>query len=326
MNPERKLRIKSSAMLAVFAVLTAVSACLANLPLKSLPEQQTSAYAEMPAAVRSNPASVQSEKPGPAGSLNELLNRMDKADGNGGLWYSPSVRIDDGVLLVLYDIMDRLESEGYRFGFVCTDLTTGETVSFNEDEKFYTASSIKAFYAVSLLKAKPEVLKNYTPQLSRMLIWSNNDDYAELRRTFRKEYIRQFCTEAHADPAIADEMYPYISAMEMAKLWACIYDWIEEGSEEARTVAEWFETPNRSSIRDVTDSNVLTRTKGGWIYYIGEDGTLYSETNDAGIVYEKGHPYILAVMTDVPDDYEIINPLTAVLTAVHRSMNGESAG
>ncbi len=324
MAEKKKHRIKSATLLLVFALLTAVSAVLASLPLKSQPAEEIPAEAVSAPEIAENPDKILSKKPEPVKDLNELLDRIDEIDKEQGLHYSASVEMSEDILLVLYDIMDRLESEGYRFGFVCTDLTTGESICFNEDEKFYAASCIKAFYAASLLKERPELLKNYARQLSRMLIWSSNDDYAELRQTFRKEYIRTFCENAHADPEIADEMYPYITPREMAKLWACVYDWFEEGSEEAAAAAVWYETPNRSSIRDIADMDTVTRTKGGWIYYIGEDGTIYSETNDAGIIYEEGHPYLLVIMSDVPEDYELINPLTAVLMRAHECMIAES--
>ena len=216
--------------------------------------------------------------------------------------------------------VDALSEEGNDTGFILMDLNTGNSITYNTDSIFYPASTIKAHYAVSLVDALPDVLTSRYGEIANLLIYSDNDSYQDLADTFGMTYLQNWCENAGVDPEVGRDMYIDLTPMDEALLWAQNYYWFEE-NENGEELGELFETPAVTVIHQLADEDTVTRTKAGWI--AGYDPA-DCETGDAGIVYEKDHPYLLVVLTDLPSDFDSLFPLTEALMNAHRELIGET--
>ena len=148
---------------------------------------------------------------------------------------------------------------------------------------------------------------------------SDNDAYQYLIDKYSFPPIREWVEQAGADPAIATKMYPYYGARQVAKLWAVNYFWFLNDP-EGRSCASWYETPNASSLRQLVAEGTMTRTKAGWIYYVGDTAEdTFISTNEGGIVYED-HPFIIVAMTNAPADFTQLTTLFTPLLTAHDDM------
>lgn len=272
----------------------------------------------------STEALVTVSKPGPRSieELQAVLSSMDNTieiSTTGG--YPFALGEEEEALL---SALDSLREQGYNVGFVMMDLSTGYGVSCNPDMTFYSASSIKAPYVVSLAAAYPEAIEAWEPTMRTAIEYSDNDAYFALRSAFGADCLRQWCEDAGVDPSICDEWstmrqeptwFPDYSTKTLAKLWLQNYEYLESGSEQVEVVDSLFSSTYNSAIYACLGSTTEVRTKGGWI---SEEG--YATTSDAGIVYagENGNsPYLLVIMSDIPRDSTQLEPLVYALNDIH---------
>ena len=256
--------------------------------------------------------------------------------GADGVITTPGFPEASEVLEILTDAMDSLNSDWFDYGYLMLDLKSGEGVFYNIDEVFYTASSIKGPYAASLADIAPDIAFEWENTIVSMLKYSDNDAYTALNDTYRRVYIQQWCEETGIDPDPFRYKYPHIGTRELAMLWIRAYEFFEE-SENGDAVGAWFEEPANSLIHGVLGEEYTTRSKGGWIVpytppepEIGEDGELIEPeipegaiistegaTVDAGIVYAGDHPYLVAIMSDLPSSFNTLVPLMEAIEEVH---------
>ncbi|MBQ1468167.1 MAG: hypothetical protein IIZ27_06805 [Solobacterium sp.] len=207
-----------------------------------------------------------------------------------------------------------IEEEG-SLGFILLDLRHGQYLSYNTEQLFYPASTIKAHFAASLVDTYPELFKTRYNDLLNLLVWSDNDTYFKMAVTYGIHVLDHWCEKAGVRKDIAANMYINQTTMENARLWAVNYYWFIE-NETGQKLSELYESPYISSIHSNAEPGENTRTKAGWF----EDIEEYYATSDAGIVYEGDHPYMLVIMTDLPADFELLDPLTITLMSIHTEM------
>ncbi|MGN1388469.1 MAG: serine hydrolase [Bulleidia sp.] len=281
--------------------------------------------------VSAAPAAVINSQPAEQVSMTMQLRERDDItlsmleDDLDALIDSDEIEVSDGITLdeqtqeALSDAVTELEESGYSVSFILEDLNTGARLSYQPDVMYYAASSIKAFYVASLAADYPQVVNAETDAMMRVILYSDNDAYEYLRNTYGKEYIRDWCLKAGVRTEIAEEMYPDYTARELAKLWAVNAVWFED-DEIGQAVSSWYESPNYSIIHPYySDLDITTRTKAGWIAYNDGDEDLEA-TIDGGIVYEPGHPFLLVIMTDLPEDFDACEDLMDALAAAHDDM------
>lgn len=226
-----------------------------------------------------------------------------------------------------------IESAGYEVGYMMLDINTGITVSYNADKAFYSASSIKGPYVVSLVEY--ELGSSYASESTRIaniLEYSDNDAYTSLRGAYGNSC---FATLAEASGAtamattsatenvatssqgltsdITDEYYEFVSANQMVALWRACYTYLTSNSEGAAWLGELLETPEDSAIRYTASTLGTTWSKAGW--YPGEDSG-FGTAVDAGIVRTSSGDVVICVMTTDPEDFgtleSIVGPLLTV--------------
>lgn len=249
-------------------------------------------------------------------TLSMLEEDLDALIDSDEIELSDGITLDEETQEALSDAVSELEEAGYSVSFVLEDLNTGAQLSYQPDVMYYAASSIKAFYVASLAADYPQVMNAEADAMMRVILYSDNDAYEYLRNTYGKEYIRDWCLKAGVRTDIAEEMYPDYTARELAKLWAVNAVWFED-DEIGQEVSSWYESPNYSIIHPYySELGITTRTKAGWITYHDDIEDLEA-TIDGGIVYEPGHPFLLVIMTDLPEDFDACEDLMKALGAAH---------
>lgn len=231
---------------------------------------------------------------------------------------------DDEIYDQLLNEIRTLHDNGHQIGLMMVDLNSGEYLSYNADQNFYSASSIKAFYIAAVASSSPEAVSNDSQSMQKAVMYSDNDAYMYLHKKYHYDVMHAWCDKAQVPDDVWNVMYPDYSARDVCQLWCENYYWFKDDAEGQKD-AWWYESPNMSNIRKIVDENTVTRTKAGWIaenYY--EDGTgvtrFLSATNEGGIVYDGEHPFIIAVMSDVPSDFAQIYDVEKTLLDAHDEM------
>lgn len=217
-------------------------------------------------------------------------------------------------LAMLYEAMDDLN---YGYSFIMLDINTGRGISYNLDEIYYTASSIKEPWAASFCCLDQETAQGWENTMISMLENSDNDAYAVLNDTYHRTYIQQWCEQIGVDPAPFAWKYPHVNVRQMAALWMRMYQYFEE-DEYGAIVGSWMENPNLSVIHSEVGDLYTTRSKAGW--YVDAEDPYRTCTVDAGIVYADNGPYIVVIMTHVPSSMDYLIPLMQAMEAAHQDM------
>lgn len=209
-----------------------------------------------------------------------------------------------------------LTAREYDVGFMLVDLDSGKSISYNADTEFYSASTIKGPYVVSVLNRSPDAAKSFWGTIQEILVNSSNDDYNRLRNTYGKTPMELWCEAAGVDTEVADNYYPAITAEELCKLWIQNYEYFTT-AENGETVAKWFQKPDKSPIHSVLGGKYTTQTKAGWI-----EGTTdyYQAASDAGIVYADSGTYAVAIVSNGRSNLTLLNTLIEALDAAHDEM------
>ena len=237
--------------------------------------------------------------------------------GNADLPDLPTISVTR-LAAALQEKIDAAEAEGLHLSFLMLDIRTGTILAYNSEQPFYSASSAKAHFIVSLADQKPEVITEWTDTIRSVTVDSSNENYKKLQELYSQDCYKDWLKRSGVSPEVEPDSggYVFCSAEDLARLWLQDYLYFEE-NENGKTVGEWFETPNVSAIRTTADEDTPTRTKAGWI--VGQDKD-YTTSVDAGIIYEEDHPYILAMMSDYPADVARLEPYASLLEEIHHAM------
>lgn len=299
----------------------AISSCATLIcwlfTLIPLPEEETPSFKEAakiePVFLVEKPVIPHIDSPE---EMQAILSEVAPVD---GISYSSTYEPSDTALAIVNQAAEKLHSEGYHVSGAVMDLLTGRTLMYNPDEEYYSASTIKGFFVASLADNRPDLLDTYMAGVMENAVMnSSNEAYLSMWNTYLGTYLQGWFENAGVDGSKAWDGYPYYSARDMAKLWAENYWWFAT-NENGQRVAPFYQSPNRSAIRTVIADAITTRSKAGWICYIDSTGVL-SATHDGEIVYDGDHPYLLVVMSDVPEEFDQIIDMTRSLVYVHEDM------
>lgn len=214
--------------------------------------------------------------------------------------------------------IDAAEEADLHLSIMMLDIETGTILAYNSDEPFYSASSSKAHFIVSLANEEPEAITKYEDTIKSVTIDSDNDSYKKLQQAYSLDYYEDWLKASGVSKDVELDVggYAFYSAEDLARLWLSDYLFFEE-NENGQTVGEWFESPNSSAIRPTVDEGTVTRTKAGWLVD-SEKG--YTTTADAGIVYDGEHPYIIAILSDYPASMEKLEKYATLLEKMHTAL------
>ena len=210
------------------------------------------------------------------------------------------------------------ENSGQRLGVYIHNLTTGATVSYNADEPFYSASSIKAPYCLAVYERAVDpgiVPAGEIAHLTELtLVESDNDTYQELSERCGRQVFVDWAVDCGALEKDSEAYHQlivnrhwFISPRQLGTMWEHGYDYLQAGSDGAEELKGYLERRYDSPLRDGLPADATTYAKAGW--YPEDLGPDYCATVDAGIARIKGYDYVIAVMTSMPADLDRLSRL-----------------
>ncbi len=207
---------------------------------------------------------------------------------------------------------------GHEVGFVLRDLTTGAQISYNEEQVFYPASSIKGPYVTCLYQTLVETGQVKESDVHKLaeaaIVNSDNDAYVALHDRFGEprgeKDFQQWAIDCGATTTGArnpDDFvnyhYPPISASQLAAMWTQMYGYLTSGTDGANTVAGFLSARTTSPIKTAVGDRYQSWGKAGWYY--SEDGyNSAPATAEGGVVFAETGPYLVAVLSDAPGDLD----------------------
>ena len=223
--------------------------------------------------------------------------------------------IGSGARQALLSAIDRIQSSGSSVGFVMMDLTTGQGVAYNADQRIYSASTIKGPYVASLVSQNPNALQSWSATISNILYYSSNEGYSSIRQAFGSTPFYAWCQKSGVDTGLASEYYTWYSARELAKLWVTNYDYFTRGGGSA--LGSRFEHAQISALQNTLGSQYKVQSKEGW--YSGS-ATIYDSTSDGGIIYSSTGTYVVAIMSSIPENHSALSSLARAIDRAHSEM------
>ena len=224
--------------------------------------------------------------------------------------WAPSLR----EILLLQGRLRDTEKAGCHIGLVMLDIQSGRGIAINPERKFYSASSIKGPFVISLAAMYPQTLEKQETAFRAVAVNSDNGAYSGLVRLYGRKFFDAWRDAVDAEAPLTDGDYTTTSAEDLARLWLLDYQYITGNPTYGAEVGELFETPNQSAIKPVVGEKYKTQTKGGWI------AERLRTTADAGIVYAGDDPYIVALISDYPSNMKKLEPYMELLEALHEKM------
>lgn len=241
-------------------------------------------------------------------SLPAVSGVAAKIDGTNG--FVPSVSIRNLLASAIKVITD----QGYQVGFTMFDAISKQGLSYNSNQKFYVASSIKGIYVASLVAQNPLAFNTNYTAIKNILYYSDNDAYANLRATYGAGYIANWMAKAGVDTSLSVPGYPYVTSNELAKLWGQNYSFFNTTT-KGKELSKLYENPNLSPIHAVLGSSYRTMSKAGWIGMTG-----YHAANDAGIVSTGNGDYIISITTNADGKLGLLNNLVSALNTAYKEI------
>lgn len=267
------------------------------------------------------------------------LQTFSLAENDGDNDNEDAMLISDDQTVAIMSAIDGAEETG-DVSMVFYNLETGKGIAYNADAAVYGASSFKAPYALYVCETQVETglmtlddevpgtdafdpssyYNNGSYPLSDLIesaiVYSDNNAFGSLRDAFDMQGYDEWARELGLDDALyrADSWYPWYSARTSAKVWTEMYRYLQTQSEAARYLEKLTGETEVSFLRDALEGTGATiNDKAGWC---ADSDPRWNGVCDAGIVKIDGTPYIMSILTGMPDGDESYERYEAVASAV----------
>ena len=202
------------------------------------------------------------------------------------------------------------ETDG-RWSMYLYRLDDGEEFGVNEKDSMISASLIKLFIAGCYFEQieKGEIADDYPNQLYTMISESNNDSTNTLIDVLGMDTINEFIrTHGFEASSLKRKMLEkngkenYTSSEDCGRVLREVYEGTYINKEASERIMEALRgqiARNRGKIPAGVPEGVETANKTGELFTNDENGVSVDVQNDAAIIFEKGRPYVLVVMTAV---------------------------
>lgn len=234
----------------------------------------------------------------------------------------PEAFLEGDELDAVQAALDELEADGSNVAFVMQDLESGRGIRYNDEMRFYSASSIKVAVCTMIFEENGSGA-GYSGAISNALTWSSNDDFSVLVNTFGFQNVSNWLAEHGAPDASEDaaqHLYVDISATEMANIWEEVWRFGTSGEAGSEELTGYLAQTDHSPIGQALRDTCEVWSKPGWY---PDDSYNLSASNDAGIVFSDEGDYVLVVLSDIGDNTDALIPLIEALDAAHASMCGD---
>lgn len=260
----------------------------------------------------------------------KLRTAIDGADSGEELSFFGEWCPDDELVKALDDQTRKLTDSGYDLGYIMIDAATGNGIAFNADHIFCSQSTIKGPYIASMYELHPESFTDRKDKIRSVLQYSDNDAYAFLRQAYLSDCLKNWIAVTGIRPELGNSLYVNYSAREFAKLWTEMYRFFH--TVDNQELADFYIGSRFSATYAELGSEYTVRSKAGW-----EDG-IYGgteplpefvdknpdndevATNDGALVCSDNGEYIFVILSDVPADFEPLQPLVRAVDNLHKSM------
>lgn len=234
-----------------------------------------------------------------------------------------------------------IESNGYKVGFALYDVNTGVTITYNANAAFYSASSIKGPYVVSLVKYElGSSASSESNRISNILMYSDNDSYSSLRDAYGNSCFASLVSASGANSLaatgatediqnamayqsgsngteISDNNYEFYSANQLLALWKECYSFLASDEPGATWLTEQFNSPEISAISASASTIGTTWSKAGWY---PEETSGFGTTVDGGVVRTNTGDVVLCVLTNDPEDFATVESIVGPLLAARATL------
>ncbi len=245
----------------------------------------------------------------------------------GGLVRTNAVyTIPDGQITALRSAVSSIRARGHKVSFVLWDCDRDIYFMLDETRSYYSASTVKAPYAISLAQSYLETGKInwnrtyfyrsqmplrlgtgtirydknttvYTAKevIRRTLVESDNMGYLALRDRYGSAHFYRWLEKAGVRQKIASTAYTDITTMELARMWKYASKYLRKDT----AYSKWF----RSTMSQAKNSPIVI-SLGSRYEVMAKPGFMQVGTdNDAGLVLKSDSACVLAIMTTMEGYY-----------------------
>ena len=224
--------------------------------------------------------------------------------------------LSDDAAAGLEKVTERFTKRGNRIGLYMMDLKTGKGVYYNSNSSFYSASSIKGPYVVSLNEKVPGSVSRSGGVMNSTIKVSSNEGYASLRSTYGSAPFASWLSDAGVSGVSTTRNYVDITPRQLAQMWTKSYEFFYSGRTNSVFCRNLFTGTLNSPISNTMRSKYTVYSKAGWI---GEGG-YYHVQNDGGIVMRDGHPYVIVILSTAYGRLDYMNTLVSAIDAAHEEL------
>lgn len=212
--------------------------------------------------------------------------------------------------------IEAFDKEGYRVGFLLYDLNSGQGLSYNAADSFYSASAIKGPYVACIAETEPSCTDEYRLAIKETISVSSNDDYAVLWRAYGSSVFCAWLEEAGCLEVDVSSKWTDITSQELALMWIKMYDYFTSGTKDADWLAGLYTDTLNSCISKTLGDSCTVWSKAGWI----DSGEYYTVQNDGGIVMKKGNPYVFVILSDAYGRMDLLSSLIETVDEIHTEL------
>jgi hypothetical protein len=226
----------------------------------------------------------------------------------------------------LMEAASAVETGGNTVAFEMVDLATGTCVSYDPDTSYYSASSIKGPYVIFLEQnVVGDDQGSMADAFENAIEWSDNDAYTSLRQAYGDSGFAAWMTDAGVtlEGSQAYNHYVHYSAHQLRLLWSACYPYLMSDEPGAAWCRKAFLQTLSSPISSVLGTEYTTWSKAGW--FESEEGYgSEAVTCVGGIVRSAAGDYAVAVMSDLPAEFDPLEDVISELDEVHTNLAATS--
>lgn len=227
-----------------------------------------------------------------AASFSDRIAVLDVIGGSGLNVFKSLEKLSSNTWNALRSAIDAYERRGVSVGFVMMDLETGSGVSYNIDQQFYSASTIKGPYVAALNKYYPWALDSWSSIMYNAISVSSNEAYAALRNYYGSDPLKTLIDETHAWGFDCSPHYVNYSVRDLAKLWTGMADYFMSDEANAWWCRDVYGSNSAITSRPTLSGKGPVYAKSGWV-----DGDI-TVHNEGCLVMNNGRPYLMVIMAN----------------------------
>lgn len=203
-----------------------------------------------------------------------------------------------------------------QLGFVLVDLYTGQGVSYNGEDIFYSASTIKGPYVTCLNQEIPSSKEKHSSYMIETIKNSDNMKYRALKNAYGSIEFEEWLKEAGCGTINAYKEYTDITPKALTQMWIKMYSYFVSGEENSEWCRDLFVSTKNSFISDMLSDEYVVYSKAGWLYA----SSYIRSQHDGGIVVKDEHPYVIVVLSNAYGKQDALGEVVQCLDEIHTEM------